>query len=238
MTPLYVSCLNGHVEIARLLLAARAAVNGQKSNGAAHALHAAASMGSLQVMRLLLTQKADPNAAKTDGWTPLSLAAWHGHAGCVAVLIEARDLDLLVEDGRHRMALHCAFEGGDPAVVSALLAAYDARSPRWAAQALRGADDRGWTPIHIAARARHAADVDHLRTALARVGAAPGLGLGDPVFRALAPGEKPPPKERPPRVGLLHLAAQCAGGACGAEALLAILEVGSQRAVACHPPIV
>lgn len=75
--PLHIAAEEGHVAVARLLLASGAQVDGHQENYWT-ALMAAASAGHLPVVRLLVEHGADVNAS-SDGETPLMLAARGAH---------------------------------------------------------------------------------------------------------------------------------------------------------------
>ena len=57
--------------------------------GLAAALRKAAGVGSVRICTVLVAKGADANGAGEDGRTPLRLAAEHGHAKVVALLLAA-----------------------------------------------------------------------------------------------------------------------------------------------------
>ncbi|CAE7852144.1 ANKRD17 [Symbiodinium microadriaticum] len=88
--PLLIACRQGHLEVARLLLEAKADKDKATKNNAT-ALFFAAQQGHLEVARLLLEAKADKNTATTDrGVTPLYVAAERGQLEVVRYLLEAK----------------------------------------------------------------------------------------------------------------------------------------------------
>ena len=100
MTALHWASERGDVELARMLLAAGAAVESTTRIGGYAPLHLAARSGSTEVAKLLLEAAADPMvAAQGTGATPLHLAAASGDPELVALLLErgadpnARDRD-------------------------------------------------------------------------------------------------------------------------------------------------
>ncbi len=105
----------------------------------------AAALGdSDAVAAALARDPAAVGARSQDGWTPLHLAAFFGHAPVAAVLVAAgADLAAVSANGMANQPLHAALAGaGAPDVVQLLVA--------------RGADVNatshgGWTPLHLAA---------------------------------------------------------------------------------------
>ena len=85
VTPLHLAALNGHKDVAELLLANKAEVNAKDNHGETP-LHLAAVNGHKDVAELLLANKADVNAKVNDGSTPLHYAVTKGH-GDVAELL-------------------------------------------------------------------------------------------------------------------------------------------------------
>jgi ankyrin repeat protein len=84
-------------------------------------------------------------AQSSDGWTPLHLAAFFGHAGLANALIEqGAKVDARSANAMKNTPLHAAAAGGQVAAVEILLK--------------RGADpnatqEGGWTALHAAAQA-------------------------------------------------------------------------------------
>jgi ankyrin repeat protein len=72
-TPLLWACLNGHNELAALLISRGADLNHKDIKGDT-ALHFAAYKGNLAIVKLLLEAKAEVNAADGKGDTPLIMA--------------------------------------------------------------------------------------------------------------------------------------------------------------------
>lgn len=71
-TPLYLACLKGHTEVARVLIE-----GGAKVDGDSPPIFAAAGKGNLELVQLLLSNKANPAAFSTQ------------HAGCCGLHIAA-----------------------------------------------------------------------------------------------------------------------------------------------------
>ena len=84
-TPLYWAAVNGHKDVAELLLANKAAVNA-KDNLGWTPLHYAAVMGQKNVMELLLASKAEVNAKDITGATPFHAAATLKHEDVAELL--------------------------------------------------------------------------------------------------------------------------------------------------------
>ncbi|CAI8029606.1 Protein VAPYRIN [Geodia barretti] len=70
-TPLMRASFDGHVEIVRLLIEAKAQLNIQEKEDGATALHLAAQEGKADVVRLLTEAGAQLDIQRTDGTTPL-----------------------------------------------------------------------------------------------------------------------------------------------------------------------
>jgi ankyrin repeat protein len=82
-TALVVAAVNGHVGTVQLLLFAGAAVEAGAGEHRNTVLGMAAQYGCVQVVELLLAAGACVDAVDAEGWTPLQLAAGHGHAQVV-----------------------------------------------------------------------------------------------------------------------------------------------------------
>ena len=83
LNPLHYAVYGGHKEIAELLIAESADVNG---NNFAPSLGIAASEGYKEILELLLAKGADVNALGPNGETPLTLAAIKGHKEIAGLL--------------------------------------------------------------------------------------------------------------------------------------------------------
>lgn len=109
------------------------------------AAHDAAARGDLDGLRAALTaDRAAVNDTNEDGWTPLHLAAYYGHAGCVLVLLaHGADPRVKSTNATANTALHAAIAGAEsPLVVLALLEG--GANPH-----ATGTQD--YTPLHVAA---------------------------------------------------------------------------------------
>jgi ankyrin repeat protein len=84
-SPLMFASLDGHLDLAKLLISRGADVN--KTGWAP--LHYAATRGHLAVMNLLLENHAYIDASSPNGTTPLMMAAFYGTPSAVKLLLEA-----------------------------------------------------------------------------------------------------------------------------------------------------
>ncbi|MBL8961816.1 MAG: ankyrin repeat domain-containing protein, partial [Gemmatimonadetes bacterium] len=90
MTALHWAARYNQVEVASVLLRAKANVAAATRIGGYTPLHVAAENGAGDVVALLLKAGANPNAAGSVGVTPLHLAALFGDARAVKALLDAR----------------------------------------------------------------------------------------------------------------------------------------------------
>jgi cytohesin len=163
-TPLHDAALNGHKEVAALLLAHGAKVNARNvgdsnikflearirrmdSSGGIPAdsltpLHLAAINGHQEAAALLLAQKADFNAKSRDGHTPLHLAVRMGHKE-VAELLLANKAAINAKNVFGQTPLHDAARY-DRKDIAELLLARGAE--------INAKDIFGETPLHLAVR--------------------------------------------------------------------------------------
>jgi len=86
--PLMIACTHGHVECARLLLGAGAAVGTPSSHGRTP-LSAAIKHGNIECARLLVGAGAAVGTASSNGITPLLTAVKYGHIECARLLLSA-----------------------------------------------------------------------------------------------------------------------------------------------------
>jgi phospholipid transport system substrate-binding protein len=83
----------GHTELVKALLVAKADINAaDNTDGVTPLWMAAAQEGHTELVKLLLAAKADINAASAEGRTPLFMAAQEGHTEIVKLLLAARSV--------------------------------------------------------------------------------------------------------------------------------------------------
>ena len=144
-TPLIAALYRGHQSIVDRLVGAGAPID----------LWTAAALGRADIVEARLRE--DPTSVHRhsyDGWTPLHLAAFFGHAAVVTLLLEGgADLNALSGNGIRNTALHAAVAGGR---VDAALRLIDAGA------AVNTPDGGGHTPLHIAAEGGYVPIVEAL----------------------------------------------------------------------------
>lgn len=118
LTPLQAACVNGHRDMAELLLNNGANID-ERNPGGSSALMISSSLGNVDVVRLLLHHNADVNIADVCGTTALIEASYFGHEEIVRILIEhGADLNVIGRFGR--TALDSALQRGYSGVVEIL----------------------------------------------------------------------------------------------------------------------
>ena len=128
---------HGQKEIVNLLVA----------RGASLSIFEACAAGEIERVERLLHDSASGtagvNAYSADGWTPLHLAAYFGHAK-IAELLIAHRADVLARSrgANGNTPLHAALAGNHK-FVAALLIGHGAD--------VNAADAQGWRPLHLAA---------------------------------------------------------------------------------------
>ncbi|CAK9075750.1 unnamed protein product [Durusdinium trenchii] len=145
----HVAALDGHVEVVRLLLEARADVNRIVEQSQETALHLAAWKNHQELVQVLLEAGAliDPVIHSVEE-TPLHLAARKGHVEVVRLLLEAGADKEKVTYHSEETALHLAARKGHEEVVQQLLEA--------SVDPEKAIKDTEETALHVAARKSHA----------------------------------------------------------------------------------
>jgi ankyrin repeat protein len=123
----------GHKEIVNLLVA----------RGAEMTIFEAAAAGEIERVERLIASDAPVNGWSADGWTPLHLASFFGHArGVELLLAHGADVAALSKNSTGNTALHAALAGNHKFVAGLLLGA---------GSDVNASDAAGWRPLHIAA---------------------------------------------------------------------------------------
>jgi hypothetical protein len=106
-TPLHDAAVDGHVEIARLLLQNGAEVNARSKYGFTP-LHWAAIFGHVDILHLLVENDADLEAQDNDGERALHCAAYNGCLPFIQELISRYHVDINARDNYEETALRWA----------------------------------------------------------------------------------------------------------------------------------
>jgi ankyrin repeat protein len=124
---------HGRKEVANLLVARGATLN----------LFEACAAGEFDRVERLLEGGAAVNACSDDGWTPLHLAAFFGHAK-IAELLLAHDADVTARsrNSNGNTPLHAALASNQKIAAGLLIGG---------GADVNAADAAGWRPLHLAA---------------------------------------------------------------------------------------
>jgi ankyrin repeat protein len=100
------------------------------------------------------TVKAFKQASRINlldgGESPLHYACMGGNVDVARFLITEAKANLISSDKLGRHPIHCAVESGHAQIVSALVEGLDVK--KWTSKVLQMGDDRGSTPLHLAAK--------------------------------------------------------------------------------------
>jgi len=144
-------------------------VNVLVARGATLSMFEACAAGEVErVERLIASDRPSVNAFSADGWTPLHLAAFFGHAK-IAELLLAQDADVTARsrNANTNTPLHAALAGNHKMVAGLLIGA---------GADVNAADGNGWRPLHIAAANNNLIAMKTLIAQGADVSAANGEG--------------------------------------------------------------
>lgn len=152
------ACYHGHADIIALLLAAEPALS----------IHEAAALGQDKRVTMLLRDRPSlANDVAHDGWTPLHLASFFGHAAAAeALMASGADVHAWSRNDQRNQPLHAAVAGNHHALASLLIIAGADVNARAA---------HGFTPIHSSAQNGN----DEVTRALLDAGADPGVAADD-----------------------------------------------------------
>jgi ankyrin repeat protein len=133
-TPLMAALYRGHLAIVEILVEAGPPLDA----------FAAAATGRTAALTSALEARPEAlNAFAFDGWTPLHLASFFGHAQAVELLLDkGADLRAISRNSLKNTPLHAAIAGNHPAIALRLIAR---------GADVHAADAGGHTPLHIAA---------------------------------------------------------------------------------------
>jgi ankyrin repeat protein len=142
-SPLYVAALNEHVNVVRVLLAAKADATYLDAAGFGP-LHLAAALGRLDSLQAMIESGVSPDAPSGRGDTALKLAVMKMHTEA-AIYLLGKHANPNVEDVRGDTALHEAVRNDDRSLVTALLD-HGARSVKNRYGSLPADEARIWAP--------------------------------------------------------------------------------------------
>src|SRR5262245_8203938 len=142
-------------------------VNLLVSRGAAMSIFEACAAGEVERTERLVGAEA-VNSFSTDGWTPLHLAAFFGHAR-IAELLLAHDADVAARSRNNNgnTPLHAALAGNHKMVAGLLIGR---------GGDVNATDAAGWRPLHLAAANNNLDAIKALVAQGADVGAGNGEG--------------------------------------------------------------
>jgi ankyrin repeat protein len=143
-------------------------VNLLVARGAALSLFEACAAGEIERVERTL-DASTINAYSADGWTPLHLAAFFGHAKITEMLL-AQDADVTARsrNPNGNTPLHAALAGNHKLVVGLLIGR---------GADVNAADANGWCPLHLAAANNNLDAINALIAQGADVTAPNGEGL-------------------------------------------------------------
>ncbi|XP_063405881.1 ankyrin repeat domain-containing protein 17-like [Mytilus trossulus] len=125
-TALSATCLNGHTEVAQLLLDNKADINSRDTYGQT-ALHSACQNGHTETVKILMEFGMNVNQKNKNGRTPLYVACKHGCYDTVKYLLDLNDqalisrVDTTIKNDKGFSVLHIACFKGHLEVVKLLI---------------------------------------------------------------------------------------------------------------------
>lgn len=149
--PLQLAVTREHVPIARKLLQSHADVN-QQDEKLVSPLHLAAYQDHPRLVQLLLMHRANANAVDRSGQPPLFFAS---RTDVIAALVEA-EADVVHLNAQGQSVLHSAARNGAYEAIAHFTEQEDLH------HMLDLQDERGYTPLHVAASQGHQAVVGRL----------------------------------------------------------------------------
>ena len=145
-------------------------VNLLVARGATLSLFEACAAGEVEhVERLLAGDRESLGRFSGDGWTPLHLAAFFGHARIVEIILaHAPDVSARSQNPNSNTPLHAALAGNHKFVAGLLIGA---------GADVNAVDAQGWRPLHLAAANANLDSIKALIAQGAAVSAANNEGL-------------------------------------------------------------
>lgn len=137
-TPLHMASINGHAEVAEVLIDAGTDINARNLEGVT-SISKAVQGNYPELVRLLIEKGADVNLKDDSGTNPILIAEMEGYTNITALLLPVSDVNVSTAGGA--TPLHMAASRGLGDIQSLL--------DRGAM--VNVADNRGWTPLHVAA---------------------------------------------------------------------------------------
>ena len=148
VTPLFIACKNGNIEIIKALIAGgsdgnKADVNKARTTDGTTPLHVACDSGNIEIVKALIAGGSDVNKARrTDGATPLHFAC--KKSGNIeifqALIVAGAKLDQVKKDGA--TPLHVACDSGNIEILQALI--------EGGSDVNKALTKDGATPLHVA----------------------------------------------------------------------------------------
>ncbi|KAJ4313171.1 hypothetical protein N0V84_009550 [Fusarium piperis] len=177
--PLHIACLNGHMDIAALLLERGAKIEATQSFGATP-LDEASWKGHKVVVEFLLSRDANTQVVDSNGWSPIRSAAEWGREEVVQVLLDSNPANINDGDADGETPLYAASREGYEKVVDILLKKHAAIDKN---------DDAGRTPLYGASRNGNKEVVDLILKGNADIDKADNEGR-TPLYRASQAGHE------------------------------------------------